>query len=1064
MIPVFQKVKFLSGGRGVENTILKKTSLILCMTFLWFSYNCISQTIVRGTVSDAKGESLQGVTVALKSTPAGAVTTDARGNYSINVPNQKTVLVFSFVGLQSQEVSVVNQKVINITMEARSNVLNDVVITGYSSITKKDLTGAISTVNISDIQKAPVQSFEEALGGRVSGVQVVSQDGKPGSTVNILIRGIGSISQSSAPLYVIDGLAIENPDNRLIDPENIETISILKDASATAIYGARGGNGVIVITTKKGQKGPSKIVYSGYYGINQPYRFYKLLSPYEFVRLASDQFGAAANPYLNGGKTLEDYRNVKGTDYQDLLMRTGTMNNQSISVSGGNDNTIYSLSGNYVKQTGILIASDYTRYQGKITVDQKVGERGKIGGLVSYSSSLTTGANPSPGATSALFFSAYTYRPIATPANYQFNVEDLLYDPDNAYPNDQRLNPIISYVNEKRDNFNNNLVSSIYVNYNILKNLKLTVRGSLNKTDNRQESFNNSKTRSGGIYGSLGINGSVLTQSTDIYDNTNLLEYTTTLKQKHHFNILLGTGLQKTKFRAYGYGASNIADETLGISGIDNGTLLTSAAVARLSENVLQSGFGSFNYIFNNKYYFTGSFRGDGSSKFRKENRWGYFPSAAIKWKVSEEKFFKKQSFISDANIRLSYGSAGNNRVGDFDYYSNLNFSSTLYLNGSFVGLNAVSTNLANPDLKWETSISKNLGFDLGFLKNRINLTVDFYNKQTRDLLYRTPLPGNTGYSSIIKNIASLTNKGVEIGLTADIVKSKNFSFSSNFTITFNKNRLDALSDPSEEGVLTNVNWDANFAAVPAFIAKIGGPLGQIYGLISNGLYQFEDFDKLPNGTYLLKGNLPTNGPTSTRVSVQPGQQKFIDINGDGLINADDRTVIGNGYPIHVGGWSNNFRFKNFDMNIFLQWSYGNDIINANRIWFEGGEITFRNTFGPQNSFAAYANRWTPTNTNTDIAKIGANGSVYATQYIEDGSFIRLKTLNFGYSFPQKILTRFKISRLRVYIATSNLFTLTNYKGYDPEVSTYSTGLSPALDYSSYPRPITVTGGINLTL
>ena len=1039
----------------------KKYKFICLLFFLQlFSFSAFAQTSIHGVVKGSNGELLEGVSVKLKKSDLGA-STDAQGRYLINVPGSGGILVFSFTGFKTLEVVIAKRTSIDITLETDISELDEVVVIGYVSAFKKDLTGAVGIANVGDIQKAPVQSFEEALGGRVAGVQVTSQDGKPGSPVNILIRGVGSISQSSAPLYVIDGLAIENPDNNLIDPSNIESLTVLKDASATAIYGARGGNGVIVITTKRGKTGPSRLNYSASYGISHAEKYYKLLSPYEFVRLASDQFGAAANPYLTGGKTLEDYRNVKGIDFQDLLIRPGIMNNHSISVSGGNNNTAYSMSGNYIQQTGIIIASDYTRYQGKVTLDQKVGEKTKIGGFLTYTRNKTTGANPSPGATNALFFSAYTYRPIPTPAFYQTNYEDLLYDPSNVYPGDYRLNPLISYVNEMRNNINKNLIGNLYVNYNILKNLKLTLRGSFNSNDNRQEAFNNSKSRSGGIYGTLGINGSVYNTSSDIYDNTNLLEYNTTIREKHRINVLLGTGIQKTDYKAFGYAASNIPDESLGISGIDVGIIQQSSAVARLSTNTLVSGFGSLNYTYDNKYYLTASFRADGSSKFQK-NRWGYFPSASIKWKISEEAFFKKQSFISDANVRVSYGEAGNNRVGDFDYASNLNFTSTLYLNGTFVGLNAVTSTLANPDLKWETSIGKNLGIDLGFLKNRINLTVDIYNKKTQGLLYRTTLPGNTGFATTIKNIASLTNKGVEIALGADVVKTKNFDFSSNFTITFNHNRLDALSDPTEEGILSIVNWDANFTTIPAFISRIGGPLGQIYGLISNGLYQYSDFDKLPNGTYLLKGNLPTNG--LARAAVQPGQQKFVDLNGDGIINADDRTVIGNGYPIHIGGWSNNFRYRNFDLNLFFQWSYGNDIINANRIWFEGGEITYRSTFGPQNAFAAYANRWTPTNQNTDIAKIGANGSAYSTQYVEDGSFIRLKTLNFGYTLPKRLLSKFKISKLRVYIASSNLITLTRYKGYDPEVSTYSTGLSPALDYSSYPRPITITGGINLTL
>lgn len=1041
-----------------------KKSLLLIAVLL-FTLTGFAQTVIKGTVKDSKGELLPGVSVRIKEASTAGTVTNANGAYSITIqPGYKT-LVFSFIGYKTQEVSINNRFLVNVTLDDDATGLNEVVVLGYTSTAKKDLTGSVGVVNMDDLQKAPVQSFAEALGGRVAGVQVVSPDGKPGSAPTILIRGLGSITQDSSPLYVIDGVPIESPDNNMIDPANIETLTVLKDASATAIYGSRGGNGVIVITTKRGKKGPSRINYNGYYGLNMPYKFYKLLSPYEFVRLANDQF-PGANPYLTAGKTLEDYRNVKGTDWQDLLIRNASVDNHSLNVSGGNENTTYSMSGNYINQQGIIIASGYSRYQGKITLDQRVGDKTKIGGYLAYTRNMLAGGDPSPGSANSLFYSAYTYRPIPIPSFSGINIEDQLYDPENA-SNDPRVNPILSYQNELRNTINKNLLANLYVDYNILPNLKLSIRGSMNGTDIRQEIFNNTNTRSGNpsIAGNVGVNGRLINSSIDVYTNTNLLQYDGFIFNKdHHLNVLVGTDLQKTNYKSFGVGSNQIPDERLGISGIDVGIVQQNLTTARLSTNALTSGFSQLNYTYKNKYYLTGSFRADGSSKFQ-NNRWGYFPSAAVKWKISEESWFKKLSFISDANIRASYGTAGNNRVGDFDYAAQLNFNSQLYLNGGLVGLNAVTGTLANPYLKWETDIKQNIGFDLGFLHDRINLTVDIYHDKVKDLLYKTPLPGNTGYTSTVKNIAALSNRGVEIAIGADVVKAKDFTYSTNFNITFNKNRLDALSDPAEEGIATTVNWDANFTSVPAFISKVGGPLGQIYGYVSQGLYQYADFDRLPNGTtYVLKPNLPTNGPTQTRASMQPGMEKYADINHDGIINDNDKTVIGNGYPIHTGGWSNNFRYKNFDLNLFFQWSYGNDIINANRIWFTGGNVTFRKANGPQEAFADYANRWTPTNTNTDIAALGQNAANYSTRYVEDGSYIRLKTLNFGYRFPQRMLSRYKISSLRVYVAANNLITVTGYKGYDPEVSTYATALSPALDYSSYPRPITITAGINLTL
>lgn len=1037
-----------------------KNLLVLPILFAWVS--AYSQTTIRGTVKGSDGSTLPGVSIKVKEVPGISTTSDANGHFSLRtLPAYKT-LIFTYIGFETQSIAISGRAVINVTLKESATGLNEVVITGYTSTARKDLTGAVGTVNIQDLQKAPVRSFEEALGGRVAGVQVVSQDGKPGSPINILIRGVGSISQSSSPLYVIDGLAIEDPDNNMVDPADIETISVLKDASSTAMYGARGSNGVIVITTKQGKIGSARVNYSGNYGINQPVKYMKLLSPYEFVKLISEQVGAESNPYLAEGLTLEDYRTVKGTDFQDLLLRTGAQTNHSVNVSGGNQSTLYSISGNYINQQGIIIHSDYTRYQGKIRLDQNVGKRAKVGGFLTYTNGAVSGTNPTANSSNSLFYKVYTYRPVSLPNVNPADLQESLYDPDNSYPADYRVNPLLSAQNEIRNNITQNIIGNLYINYNILKNLKLTLRGSINSSNIRREVFNGTNTASGGRYGTLGVNGSILNSQDDIYDNTNLLEYNTSINNLHKINIMVGTAIQKVNSKDFGYNATQIPDETLGISGLDAGTIGLSPT-ASLSTSTLLSGFGSINYIFNDKYYFTANFRADGSSKFP-QSKWSYFPSGAVKWKFSNENFFKQQSVLSDGNIRFSYGETGNNRVGDFASYAVINFTSPLYLNGVSQGNSAVTTSLANPDLKWEKSISKDLGIDLGFLKNRLNLTVDLYEKRTNDLLYRASLPGSTGYNASIKNIASISNRGVELTLSADVVKRDKFAYSTSFNITFNRNRLEALSDPSEEGVTSTIAWEAGFQGIPAFIARLGGPLGQIYGLISDGVYQYADFDKLPNGTYVLKGNLPSRDIAANRAKTQPGTTKFIDLNNDGQIDDNDRTVIGNGYPLHVGGWSNNFQCKNFDANIFFQWSYGNDIINANRLWFSTGlgAATRGNLFGGQNNFAEYADRWSPDNQDTDIPIQGAGQ--YASQWVEDGSYLRLKTLNVGYSFPSKLLSRYKIAKLRVFVSASNLITLTKYKGYDPEVSAFSSGLTPSLDYSTYPRPLTVTAGVNLTL
>lgn len=1047
--------------------ILNKKGL-LSLTFLLISFAVYSQTI-KGVIKDQDGGVLPGVSIRIKEAPGVAVVSRSDGSFSIPLsPGYKT-LVFTYIGFNRKEVPIGNSVSFNITLQQSQTSLNEVVITtGYSTTTRKDLTGSIGVADVESMQKAPVLSFENALEGRVAGLQISSNDGQPGSDNTILIRGVGSITQSSAPLWVIDGVAMENPDNNLIDPSNVESITVLKDASSTAIYGARGSNGVIVVTTKRGQSGPSRINYSGNYGLNVPYKYMQLLNPYQFVKLNTDvanYFGIiGGNPYLANGKVLEDYRDTKAYDWQGQLLRNAGQLTNSVSVSGGNNGTVYSLAVNSITQQGIILNSSYTRYGGKFTIDQKIGAHAKIGGSLSYTIGNQVGSSTTGGTSNALFYSVFAYQPLPTALTSLDQFATELYDPDNPTSGDYRINPILNQSNQFNHYISNYITGNIYVNYNILKNLVLKVQGSLNTNMVRHEVFNNDQTYAGGPRSTNGVNGSINNARTDIYNNTDLLQYTNTFNHDHHLDVLLGVSAEEAKSSSYGFSSTQIPVASLGISGLDAGTVGTSPT-ASISYNTLLSAFGSINYNYKERYYLTGTFRADGSSKFP-QDQWGYFPSGGIKWKFTEESFMKKQSILSDGNIRFTYGVSGNNRVGDFDTYPTIKFQSQLYLNGINQGNSAALTALGNSSLKWESTTEKDLGFDLGFFKNRLNLTVDLYNRETSNLLFAANIPNSSGFSTILENVAGITNRGLEITVGGNIIQKKNFTYSANLNISFNRNRLDKLADPAADGYASIVNWDALLNTTPAYIAKVGQPLGQIYGYIYQGLYQYSDFDRQPNGTYVLKPNLPSNSTTAARSSVTPGSPKFADLNGDGQIDLNDRTIIGHGYPLHTGGFNNNFRYKNFDLNIFLQWSYGNDIINANRMYFGYGlGITNRSTSNPfQNAFAEYANHWTPTNQNTDIPTVGKTASVYSTQSVEDGSYLRLKTLNIGYTFPQSVLSRIGIKKLRVYLAANNLVTITGYKGYDPELSAYSSNLTPGLDWSTYPRPITITAGLNLTL
>lgn len=701
--------------------------------------------------------------------------------------------------------------------------------------------------------------------------------------------------------------------------------------------------------------------------------------------------------------------------------------------------------------------------QGKMTLDQTIGKRFKAGGEIRYTNNLTKGENSQGnGGQSALFYQAFSYRPIAISGNNEQLSEDL-YDPEGNGASDYRVNPVMSVKNEIRNSVSNNIVANVYVEYTIAKGLKLKIKGSSNNNFVRIERFNNSKTRTGGKYSSLGVNGSIYNYRYEFYNNTNLLEYTRNLK-KHSLNIVVGTDVQMNQARALGYAATLIPEESLGLSGIDAGTIST-PPLNSISKNTLASWLGSLAYHYKSKYYFTGNFRADGSSKFMNENKWGYFPSGALKWKFSEETFVKQSKWLSDGNLRFSYGVTGNNRVGDFDTYSRIIFSNALSLSGVLQQNSAVVSSLQNPALKWESTASTDLGIDLGFLKNRLSLTVDIYKRATKNLLFQTNLPPTTGYSTVMKNIAKISNRGLEVTLNANVIQRKQFTYTSNFNISFNRNRLEGLSDPDEMAILTNIGWDPYYNSVPAYIAKIGSPLGQMYGVIADGLYQYSDFDRMPNGTYVLKPNGVTNTFLPT-ADPRPGDSKYKDINGDGLVNASDRVVIGNGYPLHTGGWSNNFRYKNFDLNIFFQWSYGNSVINANRQFFATGlNIYLRNTIMPgQNALAEFANRWTPQNQDTDIPQLNRAYFVYSSQFVEDGSYLRLKTINIGYTLPQSLLKRIGAKSLRAYVATSNIYTWTKYKGFDPELSAFQSALSPGLDFSTYPRPLTIVAGLNLSL
>lgn len=1021
---------------------------------------------VSGTVKNASGEPLAGVNVKVKDGQAAA-NTDANGKYQIDVPNASlSVLIFTYVGYEAKQVKVNNQSVLEINLSEQVSDLNDVVVIGYGSVAKKDLTGSVSSVSIKDLQKAPVRSFEEALGGRIAGVQVTSSDGQPGSGIDIVIRGNNSISQANSPLYVIDGFPIENQDNNAINPQDIESIDILKDASATAIYGARGANGVVVITTKKGKTGPPVFNFSSSISTQQDIKRYELLNPYEFVKLqlewdptpvSSTTFPSPTEVYLTGpGKTLDYYKTVKGIDWQDLVMRSALMQNYNLGVSGGTKKTKYALSGSLVDQDGVMLASNYTRYQGRLVLDHQLTKKIKIGLNTNYSYLQQTGSSPAQtifSGTLNTMYSVWGYKPVD--AGGMDPDLDALFDDDVNPANDYRANPILNLKNIYNVNFLRSLTSNAYLEYAIIPGLKFRASGGIVNNDGEKRLFNNINTSSG--RGSNGPNGRIDYTKTFSWLSENTLTWDKKFNKKHSLNVLGGFTLQKGTGKVSGRGANQIPQDLGLIEGLDKGAAYRIDSFQSLW--TMASFLSRVNYNYDSRYLLTASIRADGSSKFPAENHWGYFPSGAIAWNFKNEKLLKKSKLLSEGKLRFSYGQTGNNRVGDFDYltkYFNPVGSAYAFENQYIDGVTAI--NLGNDKLKWETTEQTDLGLDLGFFNQRITLTTEVYKKRTKDLLLKADLPTSSGYTSAFKNIGSVENKGLEFTLNTVNIKTPAFNWNTSFNISFNRSKVLGLSDNQTE-LTTIVNWDTPFNNIPGYIARIGGQLGEMYGLISEGTYKKADFNLDANGNpTTLKDAIPTNG--NTRANIKPGDIKYKDMNGDGVVTASDYTVIGHGLPKHVGGLTNNFNYKGFDLNVFFQWSYGNDILNANRIKFEGGGGNYLN------QFASYEDRWTPENPDSNLPRIkGTQGATvgYTSRNVEDGSFIRLKTVSFGYTFENGFIRRLKLKSLRLHASAQNLVTWTNYSGTDPEVNTKRSALTSGFDYSAYPRARVLTAGLNVT-
>ncbi len=1015
---------------------------------------------VTGTVTDSQGTALPGAVIMVDGNTASAVTTRSDGTYSISV-GKTDVLLVSMMGYKTQVTSVAGRPVIDFVLEEDSTLLEEAIVeVGYGEQRVVDLTGTVSRVKVDDVIKAPVVSFDQALQGRIAGVQVSSSDGQPGSDMEIVIRGANSLTQSNAPLYVVDGFPMEDFSASMISSSDIASITVLKDASSTAIYGSRAANGVVIIETKKGKQGKPTVSYNGMMGFQQVTRQMNMMNAYEFVKYQLERTTTAEKTYLTDrGMTLEDYRSVDAVNWQDKVFRNAPIMSHNVSIIGGNKDTRYSVSGTYADQEGVVINSGYQKVQGRFAFEQRLSDKMRFKANASYLEDKTYGQTSSSSLstnnsyTTYLMYRTWAYKPILLDNQ---DVDDL-FDDDIAAAGiaNTVMNPVISNKNELINKRVINFTANGSLEYNILEDLKLVVRGGYNKKISRNEAFYNSKTYQGysSVNNSKDVNGLFNERINTTWLNENTLTWAKVF-DNHRFDIMGGFSMQENRTTRFAYTVIKVPDESLGLSGMDEG--LPETVTALLSSNRLMSFIGRTNYSYKGRYLFTASVRGDGSSKFVKGRRWGFFPSGAIAWRMGEEDFIKKLGWVDESKLRLSYGVTGNNRVDDFSAYGSL-VVGDYYAIGNSIAEAITTGNLGNRDLTWERTTQWDLGYDLGVLDNRIRFTADVYRKVTDNMLLDANVPYSSGYTSIYKNIGKIRNDGLELSLSTVNVKTRNFTWTSDFNISFNRDKVLELSE-GEESLLSKVTFTGDFNNTYLYIAQVGKPVASFYGYVWDGVYSLDDFDVLPSGAYVLKNGVPSNG--NARGEIKPGDIKYKDLNGDMEVNSMDLTAIGRATPVHTGGFNNNFTYKGFGLSVFFQWSYGNKIMNANRIVFEGN-FSNRNI----NQFQSYADRWSMDNQDSRNFRVGGQGptGMYSTRTLEDGSFLRLKTVQFSYTIPARLSSKIGIKEAKVFVSGQNLFTLSSYSGLDPEVSTRHSALTPGFDYSAYARNKIFTGGINIT-
>ncbi|GAA4780117.1 TonB-dependent receptor [Olivibacter ginsenosidimutans] len=956
------------------------------------------QQSISGQVSDKNGP-ITGVSIRVKGTNRGTAT-DANGRYTIQAATGE-ILVFSLLGYTVQEQTVGTGPTLNVVLTENIQEIDEVVVIGYGTVRKSDLTGSVAQVKAKEINAFPNANVLQSLSGRAPGVQIRQASGAPGPSMSVRIRGGNSIQGSNEPLYVIDGFPIQGSPTQVNNSE-IESVEILKDASATAIYGSRGANGVVLITTKSGKAGKTKVDFETSFSTQRLVRKLDLMNAREYALFYNEQ---AKNDGVNPYFTDEQINTFgEGFDWQDFVFKTAPLSNTALNISGGNEKTVFSFGGSIFSQDGIIEGSDYKRYSVQTRINHKISDkfRAELSGTLSK---LGTYRKDSEGGNrgNSLMSAAISSPPILTPYNDDGTYRVL----HTSYPfmaTDLR-NPI-NYINEQSNVTKANVaLLNASIIYDITPDLFLKVAGGIENRDDRQDEYTTTK-----FYNSIGSASIKTTQFTSLL-NENTLNYSKTFHEVHQLNAVLGFTYQdfKTTFvSASGTGFLSDDFYTGNLSAADVPGIPSSG----YAKSALVSFLGRVNYTYNDKYLFTASLRRDGSSRYSDGDKWGYFPSAAFAWRAFNEPFLKDISFMSDLKLRTSWGLTGSQAIDPYTTLNLLEPGKTIF-NDDYAGTFSPSTELPAP-LKWETTEQFDVGLDVGFLNNRLSFSADYYVKNTRDLLSRVLLPSSMGYTSTTQNIGKIQNRGFELGLDAKVLNGP-FNWDINTNISFNRNKVVKLSE-GDDLLRDNINMLVVNDATG--ILREGRPVGQFWGYVEDG---YDD-----------TGNI-----------------RYKDLNGDGTISAADKTYIGNANPKFIFGFNSIMQYKDFELNLFFQGSYGNDIFNASSI-----SNTMDYGFGLNMPKEVLNDHWSPENTDAKYPKISKSVSVRASdRFVEDGSYIRLKNIMLSYRLP---IQRFGLSwlqNLQVYVSGQNLWTGTKYSWWDPETNFQ-------LDQNSYPLAKSFTFGL----